>query len=139
MPAPAPNPAQQRIVLVALIVGMTLYIVATAIVLQTNAGAGLAAEPVPALGTAAIAIGATTALGALLSRTVLRARAAGLEPAARQRAHFTANLVAIALLEGGSLFGTTTWLLNGTAVPGLAVALVLLSVAIALLPGRDDA
>lgn len=136
MARPSAAAAQQRLVLMALVVGMALYIVATAVVLQANDGRGLAADPIPALGTAAAVLGITTATAAIVLRTLLRARAAGDGDGDGERARFTADLVAIALLEAGSLFGTTTWLLTGAAMPGLATALLLLAIAIALLPIR---
>lgn len=133
----APPFAQQLLVLLALVLGMTMYIIAVAVVLHANDGKPLAEAPNPLLDTVCVATGGGLALTAMLLRTILRARAAKLTGGERASLWFKSNLAAIALLEGGSLFGSTTWLLNGNAVPGLVVALVLLSLAIAIVPFTD--
>jgi hypothetical protein len=43
------------------------------------------------------------------------------------------------MLEAGCLMSLTAWLLNGNPVPGLVVAMVLLSLAILIVPMRDPA
>ena len=52
-------------------------------------------------------------------------------------ARFRGTLVSLALLEGGCLFGLCVWLLNGNAVPGLAAAMALLSLAVLIVPFTD--
>ncbi len=54
--------------------------------------------------------------------------------ATRSQAQFVATLIPLAILEGACLLGITAWLLNGNAVPNLVAALVLLSIAIAMVP-----
>ena len=47
------------------------------------------------------------------------------------------RIAPLAILEAGCLFAITAWMLNGQAVPALAVACVLLSIAIAMIPLQD--
>ncbi|MBL9078216.1 MAG: hypothetical protein JNL08_11970 [Planctomycetes bacterium] len=131
-----PTFAQQRLVCIALLLGITFYAVVVGVVLQST-GKGLAAAPLPELDTVAIALGAAMAIGAVTARGVLRRLAERAEPEARAAARFRAVLVPIAMLEGGCLFGITVWMLNGNPVPGLAVAMVLLAIAIVLVPFTD--
>ena len=121
----------------ALIGGMTLFILATAIVLNGNGGKSLAAAPIAVLGQVSIFVGFATAVLAIVLRRILRAKAERSSGAARQSAWFSAMLLPMAALEGGALFATMAWLLNGETLPPLAVVLVLLAFAIVLLPLRD--
>jgi len=89
------------------------------------------------LDTVAIAAGVAIAGAALIVRRMLQAAAARQTGAPRAMASFRATLVPIAILEGGCLLGLTTWLLNGNPVPGLVVALVLLSLAVLIVPFSD--
>jgi len=129
--------AMQRVVFLALLLGMVFYTVAAAVLLQTVDGGGLATEPVPLLDDLAAWFGLAALAGAVVLHRALRARAARLDGAARTAARFRATLVPLAVLEGGCLFGVTTWLLNGCTVPGLVVALVLLSAAVLIVPFTD--
>jgi hypothetical protein len=132
-----PTFAQQRLVCIVLLIGMSFCAVAVAVALQANAGRGMAHEPLPALDTAAVAVGAALVVGALVLRAGLGGVAARAAPESRPLARFRATLVPIAVLEGGCAFDLTVWLLNGRAVPGLAVAMVLLAIAIVLVPFTD--
>ncbi|MCA8974270.1 MAG: hypothetical protein KDC98_06085 [Planctomycetes bacterium] len=132
-----PDFPAQRIVFLALLLGMTGYAIAAAVVLQSNDGHGLAEHAVPALDTTSIVVGICTTLTALLTRTIIHNRAKRLEGRRRQAALFRSRLVPLVLLEGGCLLGITVWLLNGRAVPGLATAMVLLAIAIAITPFTD--
>lgn len=128
--------ASQRIVFFALLFGMVAYTIAAAVLLQQT-GKGLAEEPVPGLDDVAMFAGLAFAAGAMFLRRQLHGTAERQSGAARSAARFRATLVPLAILEGGSLLGTTTWLLNGRPVPGLVVAMVLLSLAILIVPLRD--
>ncbi|MCA8952227.1 MAG: hypothetical protein KDE27_22140 [Planctomycetes bacterium] len=129
--------AAQRVLFLMLLLGMTAYSIGAAVVLQTNDGRGLADQPIPELDSVVIAVGIGTAVAAVAVRALLRRRAAGQPSPERGRTRFLAVLIPLATLEGGCLLGVTAWLLNGNAVPGLAVALVLLAIAIAIVPFRD--
>lgn len=137
MTGSAPSFAQQRLVCVMLLVGMSLYTIAVAIVLQTNEGKGLASTPITALDDAVMFVGLGLAIAAFVIRPRLQQAAAKAAPAEQGRLRFAAMLVPLAMLEGGCLFGITTWLLNGNAVPGLAVGLVLFALAIVMVPFSD--
>jgi lysylphosphatidylglycerol synthetase-like protein (DUF2156 family) len=133
----APSFAQQRIIYFAILLGVVMFLVAVAVLQQTNEGRGLATEPIPALDTAAITLGAVLASVAFFARGPLRRRAEQATGPARSQARFLATLVPLAILEGGCLFAIVTWMLNGTMVPSLVVALVLLAAAIAVVPFAD--
>ncbi|MFY9345126.1 MAG: hypothetical protein WAT39_21735 [Planctomycetota bacterium] len=129
--------AVQRLVFMALLLGMTMYIVAVAVVLQMGGGKGLAEPPIAPLDTVVIAVAAASATAAFVLRPVLLRAVAGRDEAARSQAAFRATLIPVAMLEGGCLLATTAWLLNGNVVPNLVAALVLLSLAIAIVPFSD--
>jgi hypothetical protein len=134
----APLPfAAQRLVFFALLLGMTMYAIVVAVMLQTSGGKGLAEAPIPQLEVAAVVVGAVSAVVGLALRGGLQRSAAATTGTARSHARFRATLIPLAMLEGGCLFALTVWLLNGAAVPALVVGLVLLSLAIALVPFQD--
>lgn len=135
---PRPLPfAVHRIVYFALIMSMVCYAIVPAVLLEQNGGKGLAEAPLARLDSVAMALGASLAGVALFVRSKLHAAAATKTGPARARALFRATLVPLAMIEAGCLLGLTTWLLNGNPVPGLVVALVLLSLAILIVPLRD--
>jgi hypothetical protein len=136
-PHPAPPFAVQRLVYLALLLGVAVYAIAVAGAIQTNDGKGLGTEPIEALDIASVAVGATLGIAALFLRGQLRRAADATAAEARAAARFRATLVPLAMLEGGCLLGITTWLLNGNAVPSLVVALVLLSAMILIVPLAD--
>lgn len=127
--------AAQRVVFLALVFGLLVFMGVIA-VLQ-NSGQPVAATPIPVLDTVSIALGAVTAVGAFAVRGPLHRQADAQPPTARGLARFRAHLVPLAILEGGALFALVTWLLNGNAVPSLVVANLLLAMMIAILPLRD--
>ncbi len=129
--------AGQRLVCFVLLLGMTAYAIAAAVMLQMNEGVGLADEPNDLLDTIALATGAAIGVVAVALRVFMRSRAETLTGAARSMARFKSILFPLAMLEAGSVFAITVWLLNGAAVPALATALVLLAVAIAIVPFSD--
>lgn len=131
--------AVQRIVYFALIMSMVCYAVVPAVVLQQNGGKGLAEVPLPMLDTVAMTLGAALGVAAIFVRGKLHTVAAAQAGAARARALFRATLVPLAMIEAGCLLGLTAWMMNGNPVPGLVVALVLLSLAILIVPLRDPA
>lgn len=137
MGQPTPPFAAQRVVFFALLMGVLVFAAVVAVVIDQNGGQGLAAAPIEALDTAAIVVGSGLAVASLLVRRRLQTSARQLAGEARAAARFRSTLVPLAMLEGGSLFGLTTWLQNGRAVPGLVVALVLLSLAITIVPFTD--
>ncbi len=136
-PRPAVPFASQRLVFFALLMGMVLYTIAVAVVLQMGDGKGMAVEPIPMLDTVVIAATATLVVAAFAIRGLLRAAAERQAGAARSQARFVATMVPLALLEGACLFALTVWLLNGNAVPNLVAALVALSMAITVVPFSD--
>ena len=136
-PPGPPTFAQKRIVYFALLFGMTAYAIVAAIVVQANEGKGLAEEPIQILDIIAAVTGAALAGTAILTRFTFLRRAQKLSGDARAAVRFTGVLLPLALLEGGCLFAITVWMLNGNAVPSLAVALVLLALAIAIVPFSD--
>jgi hypothetical protein len=130
--------AQQRIVFLAILSSVAMFVVAAAVVLQTGDGKGLGGDPIPMLDTVALAAGAAVALAAFALRPALQRAAEAATGAARSHARFRATLIPLALLEGGCLLGIVTWMLNGNAVPGLVVALVLFAAAVAIVPFTDS-
>lgn len=139
MAKPTPPFATQRVVFFALLMGVLGFAAVVAVVIDQNGGKGLAAAPIDALDTVAIVVGSGLAVASLLARRRLHGSASQLAGEAQAAARFRATLVPLALLEGGSLLGLTTWLQNGRPVPGLVVALVLLSLAITIVPFTDPA
>jgi hypothetical protein len=135
--AAGPTFAQQRLICLALLLGMIAFTIVVAAVLQQNEGKGLGAEPVAFLDDAVVFVGASMALAAFLVRSLLRKQAERAEPPSRAMARFRAVLVPLACLEGGCLFGLVVWMLNGNAVPALATALCLLSLAVLVVPFTD--
>ena len=129
--------AHQRLVFFGLVLGMVMYAVAVAVILQVGEGRGLAAAPIEVLDTLVLAVGGASAFGALMLRSLLQRQVEAAHGAERSHARFRAALVPVALLEGGVLFALTAWLLNGNAVPHLVAAMVLLALAIALVPFGD--
>lgn len=139
MTTPSPHLpfATQRLVFFGLLFGMTMFALAAAVLIMTNDGKGMASSPLPQLQSVVVPIGIAAAIGALvMRRTLLRTlpQAPGRE---RSQARFRATLVPLVLLEAGCLFALTSWFLNGDTVPNLVVALVLLSLAIAIVPLSD--
>lgn len=133
----APPFGAQRIVFLALVLGMTMFAIVVAIVLQQNDGKGLVEPPIEVLDTLVVIVGGAMTAGALAFRTLLGRRADRLTGDARAMTGFASRLVPIAMLEGGCMFALTVWLLNGETVPDLAIALVLMAVAIAIVPLQD--
>lgn len=133
----APTFAQQRLVSVGMLLGMTFFAVVVAVLLQANEGKGLATEPLAILDTIAMVAGASLAVAALLLRPMLHGAAERAQPDQRPMLRFRAVLVPLAALEGGCLLALTAWLLNGNAVPSLVAAMVLLALAIAIVPFSD--
>lgn len=129
--------AQQRIVFLAILASVAMFVVAAAVVLQTSDGKGLGGEPIPMLDTVALVVGGAVALAAFALRPALQRAAEAATGAGRSHARFRATLIPLALLEGGCLLGIVTWMLNGNAVPGLVVALVLFAAAVAIVPFTD--
>jgi len=132
-----PTFAQQRLVAIALLLGMTFYAVAVAVVLQTNDGKGMAGEPIAVLDTIVMVVGASMAVAAFTMRSMLDRAAQRAAPADRAGHRFRTMLVPLAMLEGACLFALTVWMLNGSTVPSLVTAMVLLALAIVMVPLRD--
>lgn len=129
--------AGQRMICMALVFGMAMYAIVAGLVLQTNEGAGLADEPIEMLDTVALAVGIAAGVLGMLVRVLLTRKAEAAAKEDRATPRFLSRIVPLAILEGGCLLAITVWMLNGKAVPALAVALVLLSFAIALIPLQD--
>lgn len=135
---PAPTFAQQRLVLFALLLGMTMYAIAIAVLLQTADGKGLAPNLPAALDWIVPAVGASLTVAALLLRGTLQRSAAARTGIARAQARFRAALLPVAMLEGGCLLALTMWMMTAAAVPHLVTALVILAIAIAIVPFSDS-
>jgi hypothetical protein len=135
---PAPTFAQQRLILMALLVGMAIYTIAIAVVLLTNDGKGLSPEFFADRDWIVPVLAASMATGAMVLRGSLQRGADALTGDARSAARFRATLIPVALLEGGCLIGLSAWLITGRSVPHLVTALVLLAIAIAIVPFSDS-
>ncbi len=139
--SPDPRPplpfAHQRLVFFGLLFGMVMYAISVAVILQLGDGRGLAEHRIDVLDTVVIVVGAAAVAGAVTLRVVLQRAADDATGAARSYARFRATLLPLALLEGGVLLALTAWLLDGNTVPHLVTAMVLLSLAIALVPFAD--
>lgn len=132
-----PSFAQQRTICIALVLGIAMYVTAVGVILKINDGSGLSDEPIEVLDTAALAVGIAVAIGAMLARSILTKKAKATAKEHRATPRFLARIVPLAIIEGGGLLAITAWMLNGNALPSLAVACVLLSFAIALIPLTD--
>ncbi len=137
MAKPVPPFALQRIVFFALLLGIAMYAIGVAVLLQQSGGKGFVEPPIDELDLVATIAGLGLATAAMLVRRAMHAVANRLAGDERAAARFRATLVPMAILEGGCLLGLTTWLLNGRVVPGLVVALVLLSLAVLIVPFAD--
>jgi hypothetical protein len=137
MSTPPPPFAMQRLVFVALLLGPSLFAVVVGVLLQMRGGKGMAETPIPMLDTVVVVVGISLTSAALMLRRVLSRVAASMTGDARSHARFRATLIPLAMLEGGSLFALTTWMLNGAAVPPLAVAVAMLAIAVVLVPFSD--
>ena len=129
--------AGQRIVCLALVFGMTMYAIVAGVLLQTNNGVGLVEEPIEELNLVSVILGAAVAISAIGTRLAITKRAEALPKSERALPRLLSRIAPIAILEAGCLFAITAWMLNGQAVPALAVACVLLSIAIAMIPMHD--
>lgn len=128
--------AMQRLVFLALVFGVLAFMGVIAL-LHSSGGPPIVAAPIPELDLVCMGFGAGSTVAALALRGLLHRRADALPPDARGVARFRAHLVPLAILEGGSLLALVTWMVNGHPLPGLVVALVLLSVMIMIIPFRD--
>lgn len=138
--ARAANPAQRRIIAIALFGGMVLFLAIIAVVLAQREWAGLAETPVPWLEWLFLAIGVTTFAGALALRgTFVRRAGAATDPTARAAQLHLATITPLALAESGVLLNGLAWLLNGQAVPSAVAAGMLFLAALVLLwPPADE-
>lgn len=127
----------QRIICLALVFGMTMYAIVAGVIIQSNDGVGLMAEPIEVLDTVALVVGCVAGLAALVLRSALNKRAEARPVEERGVPRFLSRIVPIALCELGCLLAITVWMLNGAAKPSLAVACVLLSIAISIVPFQD--
>jgi hypothetical protein len=130
--------AQQRIVFLALIAGMVLYVAVVVFLLQTNGGSGLAETPVPLPDTMVTVVAGSLIAVAFGLRTVLRGAAGRQQdPARRARAAFAATLAPLAMIEGACLLATTMWMLSGSTVPHAITAVIAILAAITIVPFTD--
>lgn len=134
---PAPTFAQQRLILFALLLGMTMYAIAIAVILQTNDGQGMSPTITVDFDWIVPAVGASLTIAALLVRGALQRTAESRTGNARAKARFSAALVPVAMVEGGCLLALTMWMMTGRAVPHLVTAMVILAIAIAIVPFSD--
>lgn len=129
--------AGQRMICMALVLGMAMYAVVVGLILKLNDGVGMIEEPIEVLDTIALVVGIAVAVLAVFARILLAKKAATGDKDQRATPRFLSLVVPLVLLEGGCLLAITVWMLNGNAVPALAVACVLLSIAIAMIPLQD--
>ena len=129
--------AGQRMICVALVLGMAMYAVVVGVILKLNDGVGMTEEPIEVLDTIALIVGIAVAVLAVFARILIAKKAATADKGQRATPRFLSLVVPLVLLEGGCLLAITVWMLNGNAVPALAVACVLLSIAIAMIPLQD--
>ena len=128
--------AVQRILCLALVIGMSIYMVMAAVVLQSQEHTILE-EPLAGFDIITLIVGGSALLVSLTGRMVLTQRANRTPPERRAMLRFAARLFPIAVLEFGGLLAITGWLLHGTTWPYLGVAGTLLAVAVALVPFTD--
>lgn len=129
--------AQQRLICLALLLGMVSYATVVAVLLLQNGFQGMATEYIGWLDIVVPSVGLVCAILAWQSKRLLSAAAASLFGVARGNAMFRANFIPIVIAEAGCLFGLTGWLLNANAMPHLVTALVLISISIWFMPRRD--
>lgn len=129
--------AGQKMIYMALVVGIAMYAIVAGLILKSNDGIGLMEEPIQMLDTASPIVGIALALAAIAARILFNKRADAAELGGRSMQRMLSRLVPIFLLESACLFAITAWLLNGKAMPSLAVACILLSIAIAMMPLQD--
>ena len=132
-----PSFSDQRMICIALVFGIAMYAIVVGVILKMNEGIGLSDEPIEVLDTVALAVGITVAVVALLIRWIFIKKAEATAKEDRARPRLLSRIIPLTIIEGGGLLAITIWMLNGNAVPSLAVACVLLSLAIALIPLTD--
>ena len=133
---PPPPFAQQRLICLALLLGMVSYAMVVAVMVVQTGNKGMAAEYIFWLDIALPSAGVVCAAVAVSTRRMLSATAEPLFGTARGNALFRAILVPLAVTEGGCLFGVTAWLFNASVAP-LVTTVLLLSLSIWLMPFRD--
>ena len=129
--------AGQRMICMALVFGMAMYAIVAGVMIKMNDGVGLSEEPIEVLDAVSLGVGIGAAVIAMVVRVMLTKKAEATDKEHRATPRFLSRIVPLAILEGGCLLAITVWMLNGTALPPLAVACVLLSFAIALVPMQD--
>jgi F0F1-type ATP synthase membrane subunit c/vacuolar-type H+-ATPase subunit K len=129
--------AGQRMVCMALVFGMAMYAIVAGVMLKMNDGLGLSEEPIEVLDTVALIVGITFAVSAVFVRSLMTKKAKAADKDHRATPRFLSRIVPLAIIEAGCLLAITVWMLNGNALPALAVACVLLSIAIAMIPTQD--
>ncbi|MCA8964072.1 MAG: hypothetical protein H6838_09525 [Planctomycetes bacterium] len=133
----APPFGAQRLILIALLMGMACYAVVVGVLLSQQDWVGLAEPGIEILETVSLAVGGAALVGALVLRSVLSGRAEAAAPEQRPLLAFQARLMPVAILEGGVLLSITAWMLNGGLMPYVAVAGVLFAIAILFVPFTD--
>lgn len=129
--------AAQRMIFIALLLGMSMYAVVVAVLLAQQDWVGIGEEPIEVLQTVVVAFGAVTAITAPMIRGVMMRRVEAAAEEQRPGLRFQARLVPVAILEGGVLLALTAWMLNGGLLPYVAVAGVLFAIAVVLVPFTD--
>lgn len=124
-------------IFLAMVFGITMYAIVAGVMIGSNDGKGLVENLDGLIVDMTVWIGGGAAIGAITARQLMQRGLEDQPPAAVAARRFVARLVPIAILEAGALFALTIWLLSGKNVPPLAVAMVLLSIAIAIVPFRD--
>lgn len=135
----APPFVTQRLICFCLVISVTIYAVVAALVLQVHQGQGLLDEVPDVLPFFIWGGCIACALAAGVTRLLFAHHARHGEQHVRGRMRFLSRLAPLAMLEMGCIAGITGWLLSGDAVPGLALACVLLAFAIALVPLKPSA
>ena len=136
-PTPPPSFKTIRLLCLCMLLMMIFAAIGIGVALQINDGNGYASEPIELLDTIAIVVAGTLTVGAVVVRSLLNRRADNLQGDARTAARGQARVASLAIVEGAYMLALVAWLLNGNAIPNLAIALVLLSIAIAMVPFQD--
>lgn len=134
---PAPPFAAQRLICIALLLGMLLYGVVVAVLLAQQEWRGIAEQPIDVLDMITPVAGGALLVAATVARMTLRNRAEAAPAEVRPGLMFQSTLVSVAMLEAGVLLAITAWMLNGNPMPHVIVAAVLFAVTIVFVPFSD--
>jgi hypothetical protein len=137
MPVAPPTLAEQRLVCIALVLGMPIYATVAGIVLLRNGDQPLLTDALTALDVGAWWAGLVIAIGAFLIRRLLAKRANRVDAQARPRAVWLSRVVPLTVLHSGSILLLSHWMITGMFAPGLLLACGLFLLAIGFIPRKQ--